>query len=423
VRSYAIRWTGADRRSGIESLLELQRATSWSEFRAALRSYASPPATFLYADVDGAIGTQVAGRLPVRPIDTQLLPVAAEYDWTGFVPFESLPSRSGAELPWAAVSLQGDGSAFGKPTEWLWPDGHAADRVRQRLRDAKKLGLSDVLELQRERVSADGPQRVRALLGSVQGRTKGGQRVRELLLEWDGGTGVDSVGAAVYHVFREQLAEHLLRARFSDAPALIERIGGAEPVPGVLLDRFLDRAIEEAGTAERTSQNGANRERRSAGSELVADALEESWTWLATQWSTNPRRWLWGELRRVRFAHAFELLGEGSLHWVGTLFGVGPLRVPGDPDSPWTMHHRALGGAPSAVGPALRYTIDLADVYHARIELAGGQSGHPGSANYRDGLDEWLRARPRLLRTHPSDIEDNAIGVWRIEPPPAGAAP
>jgi len=106
---------------------------------------------------------------------------------------------------------------------------------------------------------------------------------------------------------------------------------------------------------------------------------------------------------------------------------LGTLAPPGDPDSAWTIYHRSLLAPSRAVGPALRYTVDLGDVYHSRIDLAGGQSGYPGSPHYGDALRDWLSGDPRFLWTHPSDIEDRAIGVWEIRPragtgPPASSA-
>ena len=100
----------------------LERSGGWAEFRAALREIAAPVATFLYADRGGAIGLQVAGWLPVRSIDTGLLPVPGRssfYDWRGYIPFDDLPSAHGRDLEWLASSTRSDDALFERPVAWL----------------------------------------------------------------------------------------------------------------------------------------------------------------------------------------------------------------------------------------------------------------------------------------------------------------
>ena len=102
-RSLALRWAGSSPRSGIEALLSVQHSSSWTGFRASLERYPGPVATFLYADAR-QIGKQVAGNLPIRSVQTTLLPViggSRYYDWRGFIPFSQLPSVHGSTRPLA----------------------------------------------------------------------------------------------------------------------------------------------------------------------------------------------------------------------------------------------------------------------------------------------------------------------------------
>ena len=112
IQSLSLRWTGADRRSGIEALLRIHEARNWKAFRGALRRYPGPVATFMYADREGTIGTQLAGLLPIRSIETGLLPVPGRsryYDWRGFIAFDDLPRRSGKNLDWLVVTPHAEG--------------------------------------------------------------------------------------------------------------------------------------------------------------------------------------------------------------------------------------------------------------------------------------------------------------------------
>jgi penicillin amidase len=396
----ALRWTGLGPRSGIEAALRLQRARTWHEFREALRTLDAPAATFLYADAEGNIGTQVAGLLPLRSIQTDLLPVPGRsnyYAWRGFMLFDELPQRFGDDLPFLIASPRPSSESFPHPVAWLWHDPGSERRLRQRLEQGSRLGLSDVVALQRERVSVDGPDRVREWLGDAVPSSAGGARIRSLLLAWDGSSSVQSSGVAVYHAFRTLLARRLL-ARRLDAPLAEALLEAAEPLPGALVERFLEQV--DPGDARA----------------VAAEVLEETWSWLGLEVSSNPGRWTWGEVHRLRLDHAFERLGSGRLHWIGRSVGVGPVAAPGDPDSVWAMYSTPIPPFQARVGPGFRLAVDMEDPRHLWVGLAGGQSGHPGSPNYADALEDWLVARPRPLWMHPSDVAYHERGVWELHP-------
>src|SRR5262249_29503546 len=77
------------------SVLALNRATDRQSFRQALTGWMMPAQNFVYADVDGNIGYQLPGLMPIRAKNhSGLTPVdgsTTQYDWKGYVPFEYLP--------------------------------------------------------------------------------------------------------------------------------------------------------------------------------------------------------------------------------------------------------------------------------------------------------------------------------------------
>ncbi len=403
VRNYALRWVGHHSRSGIEAVLRIQRARNWEDFREALRGYPAPLATFLFAHRDGTIGSQLAGHLPIRAIDTGLLPVIGSsryYDWRGFTGYNDLPSRSGKDIGWIAASTHPDPTLFVSPVKWLWRAGGARERLRDLVRERAPLDLDGLVEIQRDTRSTRAVRVVARLLEGSERVTGTAERVRRILLEWDGSTAVDSTGASVYHAFRQVLTRRALEAHLGSEFDFTILTASDEPVPGALLDRFVERLSGKQARA------------------LVGAALEETWDWLGVNVSANPRRWAWGELHTVRPQHAFERFGSGFQYAFGRWLGRGPFAVPGDADSVWTMHHAALPGrqVEVEVGPALRYAVDLAYPDHARVGLAGGQSGHPGTPHYDDALADWLAGRPRLLWMDPGDVARLAVGRWVLQP-------
>ncbi|TAM57846.1 MAG: penicillin acylase family protein, partial [Chloroflexota bacterium] len=92
---YALRWTAtAEVGHDIEAILQLDRATDFRSFRAALANFDAPAQNVVYADVDGHIGYQMPGRIPIRNAGDGSLPVpgwTGAYDWSGYVPRDQLP--------------------------------------------------------------------------------------------------------------------------------------------------------------------------------------------------------------------------------------------------------------------------------------------------------------------------------------------
>ena len=82
--------------------LRMNQATTWEEFRAACTFSHMPSENMVWVDRQGTIGWQAAGIQPLRRNWSGLLPVPGDgrYEWDGYLPIASLPSRSesGARL-------------------------------------------------------------------------------------------------------------------------------------------------------------------------------------------------------------------------------------------------------------------------------------------------------------------------------------
>ena len=64
--AFALRWIAAEPGKIQFPFLQLDMARNWEEFRNALRRINAPSSNLVYADVDGNIGYQVTGLLPIR---------------------------------------------------------------------------------------------------------------------------------------------------------------------------------------------------------------------------------------------------------------------------------------------------------------------------------------------------------------------
>jgi penicillin amidase len=102
-RNLALRWTALAPDFLRYPFLDINLAGNWEEFRAALSRFSGPPQNFMYADVDGNIGYQAAGRIPLRRNGEGNVPLP------GFLPtseWSTSPSRNCRQ----STILQVDGS-------------------------------------------------------------------------------------------------------------------------------------------------------------------------------------------------------------------------------------------------------------------------------------------------------------------------
>ena len=136
----AIRWAATlepDRT--IEAILGLNIAANFQDFRSSLALYGAPAQNFVYADVDGHIGYQFPGYVPIRsdPDDRGDRPVRGEDgsgEWTGRIPFDDLPWQFDPE---DGLIVTANNAAVDADYPYFvaqeWDPGFRAERIREQI--------------------------------------------------------------------------------------------------------------------------------------------------------------------------------------------------------------------------------------------------------------------------------------------------
>src|SRR6266705_2374396 len=92
-RAFVVRFVGSEPgTAGYLAQLSIDRARDWPSFLEAAARWKLPTENLVYADVDGHIGWNAAGLMPVRGW-SGLLPVPGDgrYEWQGMLPPRELP--------------------------------------------------------------------------------------------------------------------------------------------------------------------------------------------------------------------------------------------------------------------------------------------------------------------------------------------
>jgi penicillin G amidase len=368
-------------------LLELNRASGWDEFRGALRDWETPSLTMVYADVDGNIGLQMIGRVPIRARGEGLVPVpgwTAAYEWTGTIPFEEMPSLFNPADGILAIAnhdtTKGNPHFYGR--EFIDPARYR--RIRQVLEAKERHSAVDFGALQADEVSLPGREVARLLSLHVRPATSLERRAVAELGQWDGRMSADSVGAAIYAVFRLELA----RARYAEQLGTLWPImlgaGPHELLAPVSSFYFLQtrRTVEHVERWARAH----TADHRTPADDDVDRAFRNTVHFLRRRLGRDVAGWQWGRLHPLRLQHALSIKPP-----LGVLFDLPAFAAGGDLETIRAGGHKVgelEGGGPIS---AYRFIADCSDWDATLSCIPGGQSGQRGSPHYADQLETWRR--------------------------------
>ncbi len=413
----------------VRAQLLLMGARNWGEFREALEGWPLP-LNFGYADVEGNIGYQLAGLLPVRAKGPGTVPApgwSGEYEWAGFIPFEKLPNAYNPPTHWIA-SANNKIAENGDPgfLDAMYADGFREQRIIEMLEAKEKHSVEDFEAMQGDQLSI-AARELMPLILQLQPRDEWCRRALAFLKAWDYTLAADSVAACVYEVFYAHLVRRTLEEKLGSWSDFF--MGkGIHPLRQntlwfIAAHSWLMAKMEEqpAWFAQtQTGRQGAGPgegKTRSAGSgqawqEVMEETLASAVAELRGLLGDEVSRWQWGRLHKQHFRHA--LSGKRG---VERIFNRGPVPVGGDGNTVWQASYAPYWGYEvNSFTASWRQIIDLEDFNRSRAVLPTGQSGHPGSRHYGDMIGMWSRVEYHPMLWDREEVEKQARGRLELLP-------
>ena len=196
-----------------------QHAQTWLDFREAARLFEVPAQNLVYADVEGHIGYQSPGRIPIRPSGPGRpmgrWPAAGwtnEDEWLGFIPFEELPSAY--DPPEGYIVTANNAVAAPTYPNYLtdeWAYGYRSQRIVERIEELDTgIDIAAMSDIQRDTRNGNAAYLVPMLL-NVQ-LEPWDREAQELLRNWDYSQPADSAAAAYFNA----VWKNLLSITFDD---------------------------------------------------------------------------------------------------------------------------------------------------------------------------------------------------------------
>jgi penicillin amidase len=426
----ALRWAATAEPDGtFEAIFRLNTAANFDQFRAALELYGTPSQNFVYADVEGHIGYQLPGRIPVRGGDARGIRPAAGHDgsadWMGWVPFDQLPWAYDPPEGWIVTANNAPLDPRSRPflgAASEWDPGYRAAQILERL-EAGSVGAGLTLEDMTSIQMDDEVRRARTVIPLLVGAapaTDDGRAVLDAVRSWDYACDVDSRGCAAYMAFELRLIGGIWDDELG--PLARDWVGGGaswQALIGALRDPESAWWDDRATTSVRETRP-----------QVIGDALDRVGAELRTAVGA-PEQWRWGAIHTATFRE--ETLGTSGIGPLEAYFNRGPVELGGaggavlnntwrssrayanpyDPD----VEAVGIGGVFAvSVLPSYRFAIDLSDLDGARIVQTTGQSGNPFDGHYGDLIETWRDGETLVLPFGRSRVDATAVATLVLEP-------
>ena len=354
-----------------------QTASSWTEFKDALKHWRAAPMNFVYADVAGDIGWIPAGLMPRRRNWDGLMgaPGDGRYEWDGFASQDELPHLHNPARGWVAsaneMNIPPGHPAHALNLGFEWADPARARRIADVLDANDKVTVAESARLQCDVTSLSALRGV-ALLRGRRSPDPEVQRAIDLLTAWDGVESLESGAAAIAEVW---LSKHLVpaTARKITTEAAAKIIAYGSPYAVATYLAAPDAALGPDPEAARD--------------ELLLASLKSALGELAERLGPEMDAWTWGALHHAHFAPAAAALADGPLR---AKMVHGPTAMPG---SAFTLcaHTYRMEDFALTNGPSFRMVCDVGAWDGSLVINTPGQSGDPESPHYGDLYPLWSK--------------------------------
>jgi penicillin G amidase len=380
----ALRWTALQPSRTADALFEFDRARNWQDFRAAARDFAVPTQNLVYADVDGHIGYQAPGRIPIRRKGSGDWPVPGwdpDYEWSdSYVPFEALPHvldpRKGYIV---SANQQVAEPSYPYHLGDSWSYGYRSQRLANMIEGELSLTADEMARMQLDSRNGNAATLVPYLLdlNIDQHYVRQGQRV---LADWNLQQGADSPGAAFFNV----VWRNLLARTFHDQ------------LPQAVWPDGSDRWFEVVRHLLRDPQSHwwddvRTEHVQETRDDILTSSMTDARYEITRRQARDPHLWTWGHLHQLELVH--EPLGTSGNVLVERLLNRGPYEVGGGDSAVDATGWTAPRGYAVDWVPSMRMVVSLADLDDSRWVNLTGASGHAFDEHYNDQFDLWRSGR------------------------------
>ena len=377
----AVSWIAHNPEALNLNLVVLETASDVDEALGIAATMGIPPQNFVVGDTGGNIGWTIAGQIPVKNGFDAMVPAdwSREEGWVGWLQPSDYPRvvNPGNERIWTANARVADADALAIIGDGGYDLGARASQIRDSLFQSSEFEPVDMLAIQYDDRALFLSRWRDVILGvltdaRVADDPKLGE-YRELVRDWIPRAAPKSVGYRLVRAFRLEVQSRVFHALM--APVRAANGGDVELLLSNQFEGVLWQLLEERPRHLLPGVYGS-------WDELLFDAVRTNIAWFEDHHDGGLAARSWGEVNTASIRHPLSRALPLLSPWLD--MPAEPLN--GDVDLP-----KAQG---PAFGASQRFSVSPGDEENGLMHMPTGQSGHPLSAFYRKGHEEWVHGRP-----------------------------
>jgi penicillin amidase len=385
-------WAGNIPSQDLDVLLGVDQASSYQQFRDALRGWYSPTHNFVYADDQGNIGLISAGYYPQVAAGQPWLPMpgTGEDDVVGTIPFDSIPQvyNPPGGIIWSANQRQvtADYPYYIGTASNFFDPGYRANEIHRVLSQNGKLSATDMMALQTDTRDYLASEIVPILLQVIPSSP-----AKDLLANWDYRMEINSPAATIWWTFWQSYIATTFDSYWHSRDVKVARSE---------LNDALGQDLE-AWTLGDPNNSAFNYGGSSnTAFDVMRTAFASTVSTLTKQLGSDPSTWTWGRVHQRVIENLAQVKG----------LDYGPRPDRGDANTPL-----AAPDFPSSHGPSWRMVVDWGAGTFQAI-YPGGQSENPSSAWYSDRVDTWFNGKYAAMLTAGAAAKAGGATTWSLQP-------
>jgi penicillin amidase len=416
----ALKWTLYDPSLNALPLYEMNTASNWTEFSAALAQWCWPTQNLVYADDQGHVAYHAIGKVPIRwdgktpersggttIFDTPLPHdvMSGRFEWGSYlthsgwsletyIPFDQLPSAFDPPSGFLATAnsrVTTDKSPY--PLTDDWADPYRIERIYKSLDGRDQLTPADMLAVQTDiysEVDQEMGHRFAYAIDHTPGPDGNGdpelRQAADLMRSWDGRLTTDSAAASIVTQTRAALWPMILQSKLGN---LVSDYHWSES----------EFALEEIVMHAKPEWLPTGYKNWDA---LLTAAVRTGMR--SGKAPADVDHWTYGSWHVVDVEHPL----AAFLPLIGRVAGTGPQPQSGDGTTV-----KQVG---RTLGPSQRFTMDWSNIDGSTENIVMGQSGNPLSPYFRDQWNDWYNGTTFALPFTPAAVAAQTRHTLRLLP-------
>ena len=391
-RNLAVKWTGHNASTGVETFYKLNRAKNFDDYLYAISLWKCPGQNFVFASKSGDIAIKQQGSFVAR-WDHQgdfIMPGAdSSYDWQGIIPNDENPMIKNPTRGF--VSSANQKAVDPSYPYYLGTAGsfplYRGISVNKRLNTMEQITAADMQHLQTDNYNVFAEVARPALMKFIDPSklSADAQRMVKEMTNWNLYNNEHEKGITVFKLVWDSVENAVWGDELAGSPIPLTK-----PEAYVLLDQMnKDTNFSVADDIRTKDKVETLKEQVNLGVENATKKLLE----LEQQGKLE-----WAAFKATRVSHLTKIPALSRL------------------DLPIGGGVNIVNATSEAHGPSWRMVVHLTDEIEAYGLYPGGQSGNPGSPYYDSFVDYWAAGKYyRLLFLPKQKLITNERTKWHIQ--------